>query len=446
MAKTSPQLFTGASRASQDFAVAVFVAAMALAIQAFSLPGPATAPAFLTGWSGDVATPLAIAVIALLGISPLPLGHKVFLNLASGAAFAVLLTFPTYEALPVAFCGVLLAQLVRWRRGDRLSPSTILFNQVQYVATWSLTAIVFARTHDALGAEPALAWVPVAAAGAVYLLVNTWVVSTWIALRKRAWTLGLWWQRLREGGLAYAASLFLGGMVAGLVAVRPMLVIPLVVGVALLQRVLSHMSRIQQRRDVAALAARVEADERVSPHLHEHSERVAWWAERLARELRLPEDDVEPIWFAGKLHDLGLSLLRAELEAMPDTMLDAQEALVLQHSAAGAEAIARVPGMSRVAAYVRGHHENYDGSGYPDGLRGEDIPLGARIVRVVDAYDSLRSPRLHRFAYDEEGAMARLRARSGTGYDPRLASAFERLVETTRDGPSFINAAGEVAQ
>ncbi|MHB8733148.1 MAG: HD-GYP domain-containing protein [bacterium] len=431
MAKTSQQLFTGDSAASQGFAAAVFVAAVALAAQALSLTwtGP---PPFLVGWSRDVAAPLAVVVIALLGVSPLPLGQKVFLNLGSGAAFTVLLIFPASNALPVAFSGTLIAQLVRRLRGDRLTPFTIAFNQVQYVATWSLVAAVFVWTHNALGAREAM-WVPIAASGLVYIAVNTWLVSTWIALRKRTWTLGLWLRRLREGGVGYGVSLALGGVVAGLIVVRPLLVVPLLVGVALLHWALSHMSRIQQRRAVARLAVLVETHERVSPYVSEHSERVAWWAERLAREMRVPEHEVELIGFAGKLHDLGLTLLRPELEAMPDALPDAQETLVLQHAAAGADAVARIPGMARVAQYVRGHHENHDGSGYPDGLRGEEIPLGARILRVVDAYDSLRSPRFHRLAYDETGALARLQVGAGTHYDPLLVRALQRLVETGDD-------------
>lgn len=436
MTTASSHLFTGASKASQGFAAAVFVAAVALALRALSLPWSGLPAPFLVGMTRDVAAPVAALAIAVLGVSPLPLGHKVFLNLGSGAAFAVLLIFPPNQALPAAFSGILIAQLVRRRRGDRLTASTILFNQVQYVATWSLTATVFVWMRDALGVRPATLWIPIAAAGIVYILVNTWLVSTRTALRKRTWTRDLWLQGLREGGLGYAASLFLGGVVAGLVVVRPVLVVPLVVGLALLHWSLSHMSRIQQRRAVARLAGFVEAGESVSPALHEHSERVAWWAERLAREVRVPEDEVELIGFAGKLHDLGLTLLRAELEAMPDTLPDAQEELVVQHSAAGAAEIGRVAGMGKVAQYVRAHHENHDGSGYPDGLRGEEIPLGARILRVADAYDSLRSPRFHRLPYDDAGALARLRARTGTLYDPLLVRALEHLVEATPEAPS----------
>lgn len=446
MSKTSARLFTGASTASQGFAVAVFVAAAALAFQAVSQRWSGAPAPFLMGVPRDVAAPLAVVVIALLGVSPLPLGHKVFLNLGSGAAFAVLLLFPASEALPVAFSGILIAQLIRRRRGDRLSPSTIAFNQVQYVAAWSLAATVLVWTHNTLGVQPAASWVPVVAAGAVYLLVNTWVVTLWIALRKRTSTWDLWVRGLREGGVGYAASLFLGGVVASLVVARPVLVVPLVAGVVLLHWAFSHMSRIQQRRAVAKLAVLVEANERGSSYLHEHSERVAWWAERLARELHVPEDEVELISFAGKLHDLGLTLLRDELEAMTDAPPDAQEELVLQHSATGAEAIARVPGMSKVAQYIRGHHENQDGSGYPDGLMGEEIPLGARILRVVDAYDSLRSRRFYRLPYDEADALARLRARTGTLYDPHLVQTLEHLVETRGDAPSFAGGTGGIAQ
>jgi|GEM_PF-1810989 len=433
--KTSARLFTGASWASRGFELAVVVAAVAAATHALALASSEAPGPFLTGLPSDLAAAVAVALIALAGVFPLPLGHKVHMSLGSGAAFAVLLIFPLYEALPVAFTGILIAQVVRRYRGDRLSLSTILFNQMQYVVTWSLAVTIYLRTRSDLSAHPALSWIPVVAAGAVYLLVNTWIVTTWTALRKRTWAWDLWVHGLHESGLGYAVSLFLGAVVASLAAVHSLLAVPLVVAVAVMQWMLSHVSRVHLRQVSAALAALVEGAEHGSPYTVEHSERVSWWAERLARHLGRPQSEIEAIAIAGKLHDLGQIILRGDLEEKAGPLSPEAWTVVRQHPAVGADIIRRLPGLATVARYVRYHHERYDGAGYPEGLEGEAIPLGARIIMVAESYDAMLGVRPHRPALDQSAALAEIAAGAGGPFDPRVAAALLALARAeARDG------------
>jgi hypothetical protein len=442
--RSSQGRFTGASIASRSFEAAVFVTALICLGGIYLRPaselaaGPETAitPSGAAGWFALLGT---AAAVALGGIYRLPIGAKRQVSFGSGAAFAGLLVFPPAVALMPAAAGVLTAQLVNRWRWRRLTAPTIVFNVMQYLVSWSVAILLFHRLWANLAWLPpgARFWAAGAVCGAGYLLVNTWVVATWAALRKRtaAWT--VWRQGLRESLAAHASMLLLGIVAARLAIAHPVWVLPLLVSTIVVFVAQSRVAKMQRRRITLKLSCLIDSNERLSPYMHEHSERVAWWAERLAREAGFSDAEAELVWFAGKLHDLGMMLLRQELETTPDALTDAQEALVQRHPAVGAEAIAPLSGMSKVAQYVRGHHENYDGTGYPDGLAGDAIPFGARILRVVGAYDGLRSPRPHRPPYDEAGALALIRAQSGRYYDPFLVAALERLVKSAQDAPSF---------
>ncbi|MBI4279928.1 MAG: hypothetical protein HY660_15865, partial [Armatimonadetes bacterium] len=189
------------------------------------------------------------------------------------------------------------------------------FNLAQYVVTWSLAAEVYHRTQaEQMYTHPILSWIPVVASGAVYLLVNTWTVSTAAALEKRAWTWGLWVRAVREAAPGYLASLSLGAATASLAITRPVLVLMLVPSVAVLRQVLARMTGVIVRQTSAALEGLVKIVEQRSPFTAQHSERVAWWAQRLARHLELPEDEAELIGIAARLLDLGKVIQRSYLE------------------------------------------------------------------------------------------------------------------------------------
>jgi signal transduction histidine kinase len=427
-AKPASGLFSGESAASKGFELAVLAAAAALVAHVVAFASPAPSPgSSLAGLAGGLAAAVAVVTIALAGVFPLPLGRKAFLSLGSGVAFAALLVFPLREALALAFSGTLIAQVVRRQRGYRLTPSTILFNQMQYLVTWSLAAGIYLRVRSDVAAHPAFAWLPAVVAGTVYVLVNSWLVTTWGALRKRMWTWDLWMRRLRDAWLGYAASLCLGAVLAALAVTHPPLVLPLIAGMVLLYVSLAHTSRFRLRQTSAVLAALIESAERRSPHTVEHSERVSWWAERLARRLHVPEGEIEEVAIAAKLHDLGKVVLPKDLEDKPGPLTPDEWAVMRQHPGIGADIIRRLPGMETVARYVRYHHERYDGEGYPDGLEGEAIPLGARIIAAADSFDAMLSSRPYRPGLAEDEALARIAGAASRQFDPAVASALVTL-------------------
>jgi putative nucleotidyltransferase with HDIG domain len=172
---------------------------------------------------------------------------------------------------------------------------------------------------------------------------------------------------------------------------------------------------------VRAIADALEAKDE---HVYGHARRVSGYATAIGRRLRLELPRLEQISLAAFLHDIGKIGTPDNLLLKPAAFTDEERALVQLHSERGARMLAGVPEMEDVAAAVRHHHEHWDGSGYPEGLSGEQIPLAARIILVADAYDAMTSPRPFRQALSHEAAVEQLKRAAGKQFDPEAVRAF----------------------
>jgi HD-GYP domain-containing protein (c-di-GMP phosphodiesterase class II) len=155
-----------------------------------------------------------------------------------------------------------------------------------------------------------------------------------------------------------------------------------------------------------------------------HSTRLAEWAVRVAVELGLDEIHQRNVEVACLLHDLGKigvadAVLRKERALTPE-----EREQMKRHPEFGWAILRQLPGLELAGLFALHHHEHYDGSGYPGGLKGEQIPLGARIVAVVDAFDAMVSDRCYRKGLPLDEAIARLEAASGTQFDPAIVQRF----------------------
>ena len=179
-------------------------------------------------------------------------------------------------------------------------------------------------------------------------------------------------------------------------------------------------------RSVAALLDRASA---IDSTFHMHAANVAALAVRVAEELGLERDEVELLGLAAAVHDVGKVEVAAAIIAKPGA-LDADEwESVRCHPSVGADLLRECEVPLSVAAIVRSHHERWDGAGYPDGLRGTDIPLGARIVAVADAYCAMLEERPYRRSLRPREARAELRIQAGRQFDPVCAEATCRVVD-----------------
>lgn len=176
------------------------------------------------------------------------------------------------------------------------------------------------------------------------------------------------------------------------------------------------------------------------PYTHGHSRRVARHAARIARSMRLPDTEVAKVRTAAVVHDVGKIYTPKEVLRNPGRLTDAEFEIVKRHAADGAGMLAIV-GSPEIAAMVRHHHERIDGSGYPDGLSGEQIPLGARIIAVADTFDALTSNRPYRNANSHRRALGIIGAEAGAQLDAAAVAAFLSRYSSRRSVASFSFAA-----
>ena len=160
----------------------------------------------------------------------------------------------------------------------------------------------------------------------------------------------------------------------------------------------------------------------------EHSLRVMKYAVGLARSLDLAEETIDAIGVASLLHDIGKTAVPVSVLNKPAALSADEWSLVRTHPQIGAEIAGRLGYGSAVAEMILGHHEHFDGKGYPFGFAGESIPIGARIICISDVFDALTTPRSYRRAVPTENALDMMSLESGSILDPRLYEAFKDLV------------------
>ncbi len=160
-------------------------------------------------------------------------------------------------------------------------------------------------------------------------------------------------------------------------------------------------------------------------YLHGHSQRVARHAARTGRAMGLSAQEVAKLSTAAELHDVGKVYTPREILNNPDPLTDEEFGVIEQHSACGAEMVS-VVGDPEITAIVRHHHERIDGAGYPDGLAGSAIPLGARIIAVADAFDAITSERPYRRARSQKAALDIIAAEAGAQLDASAVAAFKQ--------------------
>ncbi len=165
-----------------------------------------------------------------------------------------------------------------------------------------------------------------------------------------------------------------------------------------------------------------------------HARRVAEQARQLGIAMGLPEDKVQDLLFAALLHDIGKIALPDELLKRPYDELDAQQRKVFeQHPALGEAALVALEPLHAAAELIRAHHEQFDGHGYPDRLQGEQIPLGARILAIVDDFDALLTGTLFRHHHTHQEACNFLLEERGHRYDPKIVNRFIQLLEADEE-------------
>ena len=177
---------------------------------------------------------------------------------------------------------------------------------------------------------------------------------------------------------------------------------------------------------IQTLAAAIDAKD---PYTHGHSERVSSYSMAIARHLDLTQEQVFRVRIAAILHDVGKLGIRDGILNKPGGLSDEEFAVMRQHPGIGAQIMAPISTLKDIIPGIRNHHETWDGTGYPDNLRGDEIPMVARIIGVADTFDAMTTTRPYQEAMTLDYVLAKMRSMSGTRFDPQVIDAFQAAVE-----------------
>jgi HD-GYP domain-containing protein (c-di-GMP phosphodiesterase class II) len=178
---------------------------------------------------------------------------------------------------------------------------------------------------------------------------------------------------------------------------------------------------------MGAMSALVSAIDAKDPYTRGHSQRVALLSRQIAEAAGLSGDDLKHIHIAGLVHDVGKIGMPEAILRKQSRLTDEEFAVVKQHPEIGWRILRDIPQFAPVLDGVRFHHERFDGRGYPHGLKGEGIPLFARIIAIADTFDAMSSTRTYRAAKPREAVLAEMQSCAGTQHDPRLFQSFRSI-------------------
>jgi diguanylate cyclase (GGDEF)-like protein/putative nucleotidyltransferase with HDIG domain len=388
-----------------------------------------------------------LAFLTLLVLSAVTSVFKVTLPLArSGSTmsvsyavdFASLLLLGANETMIVAAASAFSQCTFRIKERNPLYRT--LFSMACLVVTVQAAGQVYTRLGGVPGEfDPLHLAKPLVGAATAYFLINTFMVATAIALSTHQGVVKVW----NENFLWSAPSYFVGAGVAAiafgiqsvsghwlaLLAVAPLYLTYRSYKVYL-GRVEDEQRHVREMADlhlatIEALALAIDAKDQTS---QSHIRRVQLYAAALARSLGMSETDIQGVKTAALLHDIGKLAVPEHILSKPGPLTPEEFQKIRAHPKVGADIISAVPFPYPVAPLILSHHERWDGKGYPAGLKGEEIPLGARILSVVDYFDALMAERPYHKAMSFDAAMGLLQQEAGKGLDPKVVHNFVELL------------------
>ena len=419
---------------------------------------------------GSLATPFVVAVIAagaavfalsIYQLSTAPVGSQWFilvaLTLLTGSftiamsslsvrvsvsetfVFASVLMFGTAAGTVTVVLETLVMSF--WLRPQSRAPQRVLFNAAApAVAIWVSGTVFywFSGITPYLGQATPLPtlFLPLAVFTTLYFLLNTWLVALAVAFHKNQSPLRIWWPQFTWVSVNYFSGASVAALlvtyshsidVSTLLIIVPLLVISYLTFRTAMGRVDDTTKHLGQLNDlylstIETLAMAIDAKDQIT---HGHIRRVQAYAVGLARRLGVVDDHlIRAIEAAALLHDMGKLAVPEYILNKPGKLTPAEFEKMKLHASVGADILSAIDFPYPVVPIVRHHHEQWSGLGYPDGLKGTDIPIGARILSVVDCFDALTSDRPYRPRLSDDEALAILAERRGSMYDPLIVDTF----------------------
>jgi len=406
----------------------------------------------------DTLDPIMLAVLVALACVaqrvPVFLFRSSAISVSFAAVIAAYVLYGTGAAVWVSLAQALVNSITPRRKPLRKAA----FN----FGSFALSAFAAGELYRLIGGmTPPTAIAPtlvaVALSAGAYFLVNTSLTAVAIAMSEGQNVVSIWrtnysWMPVNFGATAVqGAALALAYQALGLFGVF-VFTVPLCVAWFSFRLYMAKSTEVRQRNEelstvnellrqtndrleqshISVIGALIGALEAKESHLSGHAATTMHYSVEVGRKLGLGADEIASIKLGALFHDVGKIGVPESLLSKPAELTDEEWIEMRAHPTIGASLLGNVPMLDRIRPIVVAHHENFDGTGYPAGLKGSEIPLAAQIISVADSYDAMTSERPYRIALRPKQALRELRANAGTQYNPVVVEAFIQVVVEER--------------
>ena len=361
----------------------------------------------ISGWISDL---YPVQMRRINGNSML-LGVGMMFNLSAAVLFS-----PITAMIVGMITGLPSAKGVRWYKA--------LFNIAQISISTAVASIVYKLAYPA-GSPEIIKILAIAIAIGAYAVLNNFFVAGAVsfATGKKIKVL------LKDVfidffGVSMFVALAIAYVVIFLYPYVGLWDIAIALGPLLLVRFVLDLYKKFLNTKIESMDALLKALEERDPYTAGHGDRVALYSEIIGERLGIDGKRLEDLKIAARLHDVGKIGVRDKVLNKPGKLTLDEFEEIKRHTLKGAEILKEVPSFKRIIPWIKYHHEHWDGSGYPEGLKGKRIPLEARIIEVADVYDALVTQRAYREAFEPKEALKIMKTESGKAFDPVVVAAF----------------------
>jgi putative nucleotidyltransferase with HDIG domain len=413
----------------------------------------AYAPQILQFWSSDFLKALVIfsALAFFTQLYEVEVVYKRMISIGFSVFLATVLVGGAQLAIAVALISTLTAEIIlRWNRlaeGVMNFFWRVSFNTGQVI----LATFIASQLFELLGGNPFLTLdsvdadqqifynqlIPAVGAFVASELVNNALVAGVISLTQQTSFTYHMQFNLKYLPVQVLSLGILGILMAVVYAQSPWNLFLVLVPLGLVHVSLRNYMKLryEANKTFQRISEMLDARDR---YTYEHSQGVSHLAERIAHQLNLDQDGIERVKSAAVIHDIGKVAVPDRILQKPGPLTDEEKTIMRKHPDTGADLLRDLEIYRDIVDIVRSEHEHWDGSGYPKGLKGEEIPIEARIVAAADIYHALTTDRPYRTAYSHEEALEIMRGMSGAELDPRVVDALIKSLESnpTRQTPT----------
>jgi len=375
---------------------------------------------------------LLVAAIAASSSFPVHMPPKSKITTETTAIFAALLLFPPPAAMAIAALGKLISYQVFLRKkwGHTLFEvaQTALYTGL---AGFSYHNLISEPITSVINSPRGL--LTLVGVALIMHVVNFFLVAGAVALQTRRSLIRVW-VIYNSYDLPQHAALYVMGPLAALVAqISPWTLGLMIVPVALVYSSFRNnaLLRSQTKEAIEALADTIDMRD---PYASAHSQRVAKYARELAINLGLPDNVVDTIESAARVHDLGKIVVDTSILTKSTPLSEDEWEKMKKHPEVGAKIVSKFPCYHAEQELILYHHERYDGQGYPQGIEGDSIPIGARIIAVADAFDAMTSNRPYRRALPLRSVLQELEQHKGDQWDPQVVEVLTGILRQELEG------------